>query len=85
MRVRFLAAADPTFVANAAISAEKTVLPIKEEGITDEQATKREFADEELTCYISLSMFTQLPIRYMIYLLGMQVLGERKKWVLGYQ
>jgi hypothetical protein len=59
MRVRFLAASDPTFVAKATVAAEKASLPIREAGITDEQAAKRKFADQELTCYVSLSSWRE--------------------------
>jgi hypothetical protein len=58
MRVRFLAASDPTFVDKATVTSEKSALNIREEGITEEQATKRELADQELTCYVSLGMLS---------------------------
>lgn len=62
MRLRFLAASDPTFKDKDAIAAEKAALKAEEEGLTPEQMERRTQVDELFSCYVSLGNWREEEI-----------------------
>jgi hypothetical protein len=53
MRLRFLAVSDPSFNEEVALQEKKRV-NVEEDGLSAEQIQKRNEADQEFTCYVSL-------------------------------